>query len=143
MSELFKMRIKKVDEFSKLPEKKSRGASCYDCYARTYFDLLPGQIVKIPLGFCIELPYSYEAQIRPRSGLSLDGLVVIPGTIDSDYRGEVCAVVVNLNNSNWRVRKDDRIAQMAFARVLDYDFEVVKELSITERGEKGFGSTGI
>jgi dUTP pyrophosphatase len=135
--------IKMIDDQCFMPKKKSFGASCFDCYARQSFELLPSQIVRIPLGFCMDLPQGLEAQIRPRSGLSLEGIIVIPGTVDSDYRGEVCAIVLNMDKTTRRVRQDDRIAQMAIARVIDCDFQVVTELSITERGDNGFGSTGI
>lgn len=137
------VRIRIVDEFSKIPHRLTDGASCFDCYAREAFELMPNQIAKIPLGFCLELSQGTEAQIRPRSGLSVQGIVVIPGTVDSDYRGEVCAIVMNLTTVTRRIRKDDRIAQMAIARVVDCCFEVVEELSMTERGDNGFGSTGI
>ena len=99
----------------------------------------------IPTGLYIEIPEDYEAQVRPRSGLAIKhGVTVLnsPGTIDADYRGEVCVELVNLSNTPFTVEPGERIAQLVFAKYEKADFIKVEELSETERGEGGFGHTG-
>ena len=99
----------------------------------------------IPTGLKIELEHGYEAQIRPRSGLSIKhGITLINcvGTIDEDYRGEVFVPVVNISNEEYTIEPDERIAQMIIAKVEQAQIEVVTELTQTQRGEGGFGSTG-
>ena len=99
----------------------------------------------IPTGIKMEIPMGYEVQIRPRSGLAIkNGIAVInsPGTIDSDYRGEIGVLLVNLSNELFEINNGDRIAQMVLAKYEPLDFIEVSEISISERGEKGFGSTG-
>ena len=100
----------------------------------------------IPTGLHIALPEGYEAQVRPRSGLALKhGLTVLntPGTIDADYRGEVGVVLINLSQEDFVVNDGERIAQMVIARHEQGDFVVVEELDETERGEGGYGHTGV
>jgi dUTP pyrophosphatase len=107
--------------------------------------LQPMQRALIPTGLYIELPSGTEAQIRPRSGLAFkNGITVLnsPGTIDADYRGEIKVVLINLGDKDFKINNGDRIAQMVVAPVVQCNFEVVKELSSTVRGEGGFGSTG-
>lgn len=99
----------------------------------------------IPTGLKIALPVGYEAQIRPRSGLALKhGVTVLnsPGTIDADYRGEVCVILVNLSNVDFVVNPSERIAQMVVAKYEQVDFQIVETLDETERGDGGFGHTG-
>lgn len=100
----------------------------------------------IPTGLHIALPEGYEAQIRPRSGLALKhGLTVLnsPGTIDADYRGEIGVLLINLSQQNFVINDGERIAQMIIARHEQADFVVVEELDQTERGEGGYGHTGV
>ncbi len=100
----------------------------------------------IPTGLHIALPEGYEAQVRPRSGLALKhGLTVLnsPGTIDADYRGEIGVVLINLSKEDFVVNDGERIAQMVIARYEQGEFVVVEELDKTERGEGGYGHTGI
>ncbi len=100
----------------------------------------------IPTGLHIALPAGYEAQVRPRSGLALKhGLTVLnsPGTIDADYRGEIGVVLVNLSQDDFVVEDGERIAQLVIARHEQADFEVVEALDETERGEGGYGHTGV
>lgn len=107
--------------------------------------LLPLQRKLIPTGLYIELPKGYEAQIRPRSGLALKkGITVLntPGTIDADYRGEICAIVVNLSSDDFLIEDGERICQMVIAKHEQASWVAVNELSDTERGEGGFGHTG-
>lgn len=99
----------------------------------------------IPTGLYIEMPEGYEAQVRPRSGLAIKhGVTVInsPGTIDADYRGEICVELVNLSNTPFTIEPSDRIAQLVFSKYEQAEFIEVEELSETERGKGGFGHTG-
>ena len=100
----------------------------------------------IPTGLHIALPEGYEAQIRPRSGLAIkNGITIIntPGTIDADYRGDVGVILVNISNEDFVVQPGERIAQMVINKFEQAEFEVVEELDETERGEGGYGHTGI
>ncbi len=108
--------------------------------------LQPGAIMTIPTGFAMELPAGYEAQIRPRSGLALKHGVTIanaPGTIDSDYRGEITVILLNNGNQAFTIIRGMRIAQMVFAAVTIVDPVEVDNLGETERATGGFGSTGL
>lgn len=135
-----------------LPKIKTYGASCVDCYARLNqcdelndegeLEIKPHETKLIPLGFCVELPIGYEMQIRPRSGLSCKGLVTELGTIDSDYRGEVGAIMNNRSNYPMFIMNGDRICQASVQQSEKVDFLEVEELTDTERGTGGFGSTG-
>lgn len=107
--------------------------------------LAPGERAIIPTGLFIELPEGYEAQVRPRSGLAAKyGITVLnaPGTIDADYRGEVGVILINLSQNDFVINPGERIAQMVVARYERVEWEEVKELGSTDRGEGGFGSTG-
>ena len=108
--------------------------------------LRPLQRKLIPTGLSIELEHGYEAQIRPRSGMALkNGISILntPGTIDEDYRGEVGIIAVNLSTDEYTIQPQERIAQMVITKVEQADIEVVTELSDTERGDGGFGHTGV
>ena len=108
--------------------------------------LKKGERKLIPTGIAIALPDGYEAQIRPRSGLALkNGLTVLntPGTIDADYRGEICVVLINLGEEDFIITRGMRIAQMIIASYVQAKFALVEDLSSTIRGEGGFGSTGV
>ena len=107
--------------------------------------LKPGAIHLIPTGFSIAIPKGFEAQIRPRSGLAVKhgiGLINSPGTIDSDYRGEVKIAVINLGAKSYTFRRADRIAQMVIQRVYQARLDVVEKLDSTDRNTGGFGHTG-
>lgn len=109
-------------------------------------ELGPLERAIIPTGIFIELPSGYEAQIRPRSGLAAKkgvSLVNSPGTIDADYRGEIGVILVNLSNDPFTVERGERIAQMVISRHEQARWVVVDQLGESERGEKGFGSTGV
>ena len=109
-------------------------------------EIKPGGRCLIPTGLFIALPKGYEAQIRPRSGLALkQGLTVLnsPGTIDADYRGEIGIVLVNTSNQPVQIKDGERIAQMVIAKHETIEWEIVEELPSTERGEGGFGHTGV
>jgi dUTP pyrophosphatase len=107
--------------------------------------LQPGERVLVPTGIAIALPEGYEAQIRPRSGLALKHgitLVNAPGTIDADYRGEVCVIVINHGKEPFIIRRGERIAQMVISRFSRVQWQVVDDLDATLRGTGGFGHTG-
>ena len=108
--------------------------------------LAPLQRALIPTGLCIELPAGYEAQVRPRSGLAIrHGITVLntPGTIDADYRGEICVILVNLSDTPFTVYDGDRIAQLVVARHEYVEWQSVDALDETQRGRGGFGHTGL
>ena len=108
--------------------------------------IAPGKRVLIPTGLYLSIPYGYEGQIRPRSGLALKyGITVLntPGTIDADYRGEIKVCLINLSNDTFDVHHGDRIAQIVFAKVDQVQFIEVDKLDDTERGIGGFGHTGV
>lgn len=110
------------------------------------FILKPNERKIIPTGLFLEIPKGYEAQVRPRSGMAIkQGITVLnsPGTIDSDYRGEVGVILVNLGTENQTITHGDRIAQLVFAKHERAEWEITEELSETERGDGGFGSTGV
>ena len=109
------------------------------------FELKPGERGLIPTGLSMEIPAGFEAQVRPRSGLaSRNGVTVLnsPGTIDSDYRGEIKIILINLGKEPYTINRGERIAQIVFSRVQKADFTIKTELEETERGSGGFGSTG-
>jgi len=133
---------------SRIPEYKSKGSSGADLYASLDIPetIGPGEFKLIPTGISIEIPAGYEAQIRPRSGLAINhGLTLLntPGTIDSDYRGEIKIILANLGREPFVVERGMRIAQMVFCRVFKGEFEIANQISETERNKGGFGHTGI
>ena len=124
------------------------GASGVDLYASipNWLIILPGHRWLISTGICIAIPEGYEGQIRPRSGLALKkGVTVLnsPGTIDSDFRGEIKVLLINHNISSFRVEPGERIAQLVFSPIIRVAWDIVDELPTTIRGEGGFGSTGV
>jgi len=132
-----------------LPAYQTAGAAGLDMTAALADDapltIKPGDRALVPTGVRIELPEGYEGQIRPRSGLALDhGVTVLnaPGTVDSDYRGEVMALLVNLGSAPHTIRRGDRVAQLVVQAVTRAELQVVDELEESGRGEGGFGSTG-
>ena len=142
-----KMKITRMEHNRFLPEYKTEGSSGMDLYAAIdkEITLKPLERVLVPTGIKIEIPVEYEAQIRARSGLSVKhGITLINaiGTVDADYRGEVCVGLVNLSNEEYTIKPDDRIAQMVIAPVAKAVIEVTTELAASTRGEGGFGSTG-
>lgn len=131
----------------KLPEYETIASAGMDIRANLdqTVEILPLERTLIPTGLYMELPIGYEAQVRPRSGLAAKhGITVLntPGTIDSDYRGEVKVILVNLSNSGFTISDGDRIAQMIISSHVQAQWEVVDELSLTDRGSGGFGHTG-
>ena len=108
--------------------------------------LKPFERIAVPTGLYIELPVGYEAQIRPRSGLALkSGITVLntPGTIDSDYRGEIKVILINLSQNDFTINSGDRICQMVISQYSNANFELSSELSDSDRGDGGFGHSGV
>ncbi|MDF3047985.1 MAG: dut [Candidatus Midichloriaceae bacterium] len=108
--------------------------------------LKPFERCAVPTGISIALPEGYEAQIRPRSGLALKSGISVPnapGTIDADYRGEVCAILINLSDKEFKIERGMRIAQMIVTQYSRVNWNIVESLDETERGAGGFGSTGV
>lgn len=128
-----------------LPAYATPGAAGMDVVAAEDVDLAPGQRHAVATGFKVAIPDGYEIQVRPRSGLALKHGISVPntpGTIDSDYRGELKIIVINLGQESFPIRRGERIAQIVPAAVTQASWEEVAELSETDRGAGGFGSTG-
>jgi dUTP pyrophosphatase len=138
-----RIKIKRLPHCFALPEYKSLGAAGADLYSSEKTTIPPGALWLFPLGICLEIPVGYFGLILPRSGLSKKCIHVAPGTIDSDYRGELAVVASNEGNGNWEVSVGDRIAQLVISPVAQAVFVESEELSETERGGKGFGSSGV
>ena len=146
-----KIRINRISESTNvvsLPTYATHGSAGMDIYAAIETEMVVkgGETILVPTGFSMEIPIGYEAQIRPRSGLAIKssiGLMNSPGTIDSDYRGEVKIVFTNYGKNDFVIKRGDRIAQMVVARYERVEWEEVRHLSDTARGDGGFGSTGI
>ena len=141
------LKIEKLPHNKSLPEYQTQGAAGMDLCAaiETPILLKPLERKLIPTGIKIELEHGFEAQVRPRSGISIKHgitLVNCVGTIDEDYRGEVCVPMINLSNEEYTIQPNERIAQMAIAKVERAKIEVVMSLSETARAAGGFGSTG-
>jgi dUTP pyrophosphatase len=141
------VKIKKINQNAFLPEYKtlySSGADLYACIDNK-LTVKNMEIMLIPTGISIELPPGFEAQVRPRSGLAARGIILpnSPGTIDSDYRGEIKVIVMNLSGTDFTINRHDRIAQLIIQKVEKAEFTESSALSETARGEGGFGSTGI
>jgi dUTP diphosphatase len=131
-----------------LPAPGSPGAAGLDLRAAVDGELVlgPGERALVPTGLAVEIPPGWEGQVRPRSGLAVRhgvGLLNAPGTIDSDYRGEVQVLLVNLGEAPFTVRRGDRIAQLLLARAEPVEWEEAGELDASDRGPGGFGSTGL
>jgi dUTP pyrophosphatase len=132
---------------NELPHYATAGSSGMDvrAFLDTPVELKPLQRILIPTGLFIELPYGYEAQIRPRSGLAIkQGITCLntPGTIDADYRGEIKIILINLSEETQSVHNGDRIAQMVIQKVDQVKWELSTAIETTERSSGGFGSTG-
>ena len=145
---MIKILIKKLTKEVKLPNYKTVGSSGMDIVANinNIITIQPGEKKLIPTGILIAIPNNYEVQIRPRSGLAIkNGISILntPGTIDSDYRGEIKVVLINLGKDIFKIKNGDRIAQMVLCPIVKAKFEEVDKLPNSLRGRGGFGSTGI
>ena len=144
---MVKVLIKKLDPSVKLPEYKTSGASGMDLIAflKDPINIKPKKSSLIPTGLSVAFSEDYEIQIRPRSGLAAKNNISVlntPGTIDSDYRGEIKVIIYNHGDTDFKVNNGDRIAQMILTPVIKMKLEEIDELPETVRGEDGFGSTG-
>lgn len=143
------MKVKVINKSNfPLPEYKTKGAAGVDLKANIEEEIVlkPLERKLIPTGLYVEIPEGYEGQVRPRSGLAIKhGVTVLnaPGTIDSDYRGEICVILINLGNEDFVINPGDRIAQFVLNKYECIDFELIDKLSDTERGKEGFGHTGV
>ena len=133
---------------NELPKYETRGAAGMDirAFIKEDISILPFERVLVPTGMYIELPLGYEAQLRPRSGLSIKSGITLPNspaTIDSDYRGEIKVALINLSQEVFVLRSGDRMAQMIIAKHETAAWELVENITESERSDKGFGSTGL
>ena len=144
---MVKILIKKLNSSVQLPSYKTKGASGMDLMAciEKPINLEPGKSYLVPTGLSVAFPDDYEIQIRPRSGLAAKSNISIlntPGTIDSDYRGELKIILFNHGNENFIINDKDRIAQMVLVPIMKIELEETNDLPESIRGEGGFGSTG-
>ena len=142
------MKIRFISKSGRVPQYATAGSAGFDisAYLQEPFLLKAGQRALIPTGLFMELPPGYEAQVRARSGLAIKngiGLVNGIGTIDPDYRGELCVPMINWSDTDFLIQDGDRIAQVVINRYETAEIELAEELSETERGEGGFGHTGV
>ncbi|MDR2034224.1 MAG: dUTP diphosphatase [Helicobacteraceae bacterium] len=140
-----KLQIKKLDPSARIPKYQSANAAGFDLHALEDGEIAAGKSALIKTGLAISLPIGYELQVRPRSSLALKHSVTVlnsPGTVDSDYRGELMIILINLGNETFKISAGDRIAQAILSAVSQADLIEVEELDKTERGAGGFGSTG-
>ena len=144
---MVKVLIKRLDSKVKLPEYKTSGSSGMDlmAFVESPIKIAPNNLELVPTGLSIAIPEDFEIQIRPRSGLAAKfsvGVLNSPGTIDSDYRGELKIILFNHGNKDFTVNNNDRVAQMILTPVIKMELEEVDQLPETIRGSGGFGSTG-
>ena len=144
---MVKVLVKKLNSLAKLPSYKTDGASGMDLMAciEKPINLEPGKSCLIPTGLSVAFSEKYEIQIRPRSGLAAKNSISVlntPGTIDSDYRGELKIILFNHSNENFIINNNDRVAQMVLTPIVKMELEEINELPNSNRGDGGFGSTG-
>ena len=140
------LKVRRLQEGAQLPEYAHEGDAGLDLFSNAETIIESGESALIPTGFSIQLPPFTEAQIRPRSGLALKHQVTVlntPGTIDEGYRGEIGVILINHGKSSFRVTVGMKIAQMVIKPVFRVKIDEVRDLEMSTRGEKGFGSTGI
>ncbi len=139
------VKFKKLHDDAKIPEYQTKGSAGFDLASLESVIIYSKQVRIVSTGLALEIPQGYELQIRPRSGTSVKTKLRIanaPGTIDSDYRGEIGLIIENTGDDFCKIEAGERIAQGVLSRVQQARFEQIEELSVTERGEGGFGSTG-
>jgi dUTP pyrophosphatase len=142
---LISLKVKKLSPLAQIPAYQTDEAAGFDLHSIEDVVLKPNERKLISTGLAFEIPKGYEIQIRPRSGLAYkSGITVLnsPGTIDSDYRGEIKVLLINHSNEEFEIKINDRIAQAVIQAVIQADFKEVEELNDTNRGSGGFGSTG-
>lgn len=143
---MINLKIQKLNKDAIVPQYQSSGASGFDLHSIEDIDVLSGGFVAVRTGLAFEIPVGYEIQVRPRSGLAFkSGISVLntPGTIDSDYRGEVMVILFNFSKNIFSIKKGDRIAQAVLSQIFRANIVLSESLDDTERGNNGFGSTGI
>ena len=142
--ERVELKVVVMDKEIPLPRYMTPGAAGMDLFAAESVSLAPGEIKLISTGIKVAVPVGYELQIRPRSGLATNGVAIVnsPGTVDSDYRGEVKVCLINLGKTVFEIKKGDRIAQAVVSPVVQVKIKRVEYLDETLRGEGGFGHTG-
>jgi len=131
-----------------LPTRQTPGSAGLDLHTKISVTIKKGERALVPTGIKVALPFGFEAQVRPRSGLALKhGVTVLntPGTVDADYRGEICVLLINLGAEDFDIVRGDRIAQMVIAKVEMIEFEEVEQVQMPDslRGTGGYGSTGV
>lgn len=139
------VKVKILNQDAKLPQYQTEEAAGFDLHSVDEKTIKAGERDVVKTGLAVALPKGYELQVRPRSGLALkNGITVLntPGTVDSDYRGELMVILLNTSKEDFVIKKGDRIAQAVIKEILQADFSVVEEPDSTERGSGGFGSTG-
>lgn len=142
---MLRIKIKKING-AKMPYYAHKGDSGVDLYAAEECTLKPMERKIVATGIKIAIPYGYEAQVRPKSGLAVEHGIShanCVGTIDSSYRGEIKVPVINFSEKSYKIEKGKKIGQMVFAKVEEAEFQEVEELDSTTRNENGFGSTGL
>ena len=142
------MKLKIISKSGVLPKYETEGAAGFDirAYLKNDFILKSGERALVPTGLFFQIPKGYEAQVRARSGRAIRngiGLVNGIGTVDSDYRGEIKVPLINWSNEDFTIHNGDRIAQVVINKYEYVEFEITDKLSYTERGEGGFGHTGV
>jgi len=138
-----KVKVKKINNNSSLPEKGSKDAMAFDLFSDVTLSIPTQSVYLIPTGIALEPPAGYGFRINERSGWASLGLNIGAGNIDSDYRGEIKVVARNVSDEPIKIKKGDKIAQIRLVKVHNIELEEVETLTETERGEKGFGSTDI
>jgi dUTP pyrophosphatase len=141
-----KINFFKIHADAQIPKCAHKSDAGMDLHSIETTELLPGEFKVIKTGLQMSLPVGYEAQVRPRSGLAAKfGITVLntPGTIDADYRGEVGVILINHSKNTFKITKGDRIAQMVISKLTKFSVKEVSGLDKTQRGEGGFGSTGV
>ena len=139
------MKVRIVTETGNVPSCETQGSSGMDLRSRGKYVINPGERCLVKTGIFIELPYGYEGQIRGRSGLALRNGITLAngiGTIDSDYRGEVMVILINLGHEVFEINEGDRIAQLVVTKYEKVEWEIVEEIRESKRGADGFGSSG-
>jgi dUTP pyrophosphatase len=139
------VKVKILNPDAIIPKYQTEEAAGFDLHSVDEKTIKAGERDVVKTGLAVALPKGYELQVRPRSGLALKNGITLPnspGTIDSDYRGELMVIILNTGKDDFVIKKGDRIAQAVIKEILQADFAVVEELDSTERGSGGFGSTG-
>ena len=138
--------LKQENKTITIPEYKTKYSSGVDLKSTDNYEIFPNEVQLIKTGLKLAIPEGFEGQVRTRSGLALKNQIIVlnsPGTIDSDYRGEIGVILINLSKKLFKIEKGDRIAQLIIAPVIQGNFKFVNQLSKTKRGSGGFGSTGV